>query len=90
MKQTMIAVKAFSYGSERLQPGQEFEATRQHARLLMALGNAGEKPVAADNDKPKEAQIADAETQQESDSADAKQTENRKRRLSRRDMSADS
>lgn len=36
----LIAAKPMSYGGKRLDPGTEFEASRQDARVLTALGRA--------------------------------------------------
>jgi hypothetical protein len=38
----LIATKPFSYATRRLLPNDEFEATNQHARLLVAIGKARE------------------------------------------------
>lgn len=40
MKTTLIATKSFSYGGRSIKPGGEFEATGQHARLLVGIGKA--------------------------------------------------
>jgi hypothetical protein len=44
MKTKMIASRSFRYGTRQLSSGQEFEARRQDARLLNALGRAKEAP----------------------------------------------
>jgi hypothetical protein len=40
MKKTMTASRSMTYGTRRLMAGEEFEASRSHARLLVALGRA--------------------------------------------------
>ena len=40
MKQKMIARSRMMYGTRRLVAGDEFEATRAHARVLSAIGKA--------------------------------------------------
>lgn len=40
MKTTMTATRSMTYGTRRLKAGDSFEVTRQHARVLDALGRA--------------------------------------------------
>lgn len=40
MKVQMIAVKPMRYATRRLLPGDEFVATKQHAKILQAIGKA--------------------------------------------------
>lgn len=50
MKKTMKALRSFRYATRMLQADDEFEATRQDARVLSAIGRATEveaKPTKA-------------------------------------------
>ena len=54
MKKTMKALRSFRYATRMLQADDEFEASRQDARVLSAIGRATEievKPAKADPEK---------------------------------------
>lgn len=54
MKKTMKALRSFRYATRMLQADDEFEASRQDARVLSAIGRATEvevKPAKADSEK---------------------------------------
>jgi hypothetical protein len=57
MKKTMIASQPISYGGRRLARGDAFEAKRQDARLLRAVGRATEPPEK--NTTPRNARATD-------------------------------
>lgn len=63
MKKQMKALRSFRYATRMLQADDEFEASRQDARVLAAIGRATEVDV-----KPAKATSA---PEDESDSADA-------------------
>lgn len=55
MQKRMKAAKAFRYGTRMLQAGDEFEAPRQDARVLSALGHASEVRPAPEPESDAEA-----------------------------------
>ena len=63
MKVRMKAARSFRYATRMLSAGDEFEASRQDARVLAAIGNATEAPVAKAKPAPKveEVEADDAE-----------------------------
>lgn len=63
MKKTMKALRSFRYATRMLQADDEFEASRQDARVLAAIGRATEvevKPVKAPPEPENEADDTDA------------------------------
>ena len=45
----LIATKPLPYGGVRYKAGEPFEATRKHARVLIAIGKAEKAPEAPNN-----------------------------------------
>ena len=72
----LIAAKQFRYAHRQLRVGDDFDATRAHGRLLVAIGNATAAPEV----------IAESVAEVEDDFAKAPKT---KRQYRRRDMKAE-
>lgn len=85
MKVRMKAARSFRYATRMLEAGDEFEATRQDARVLSAIGNAVDVIPAKPKPAPKEvdASATGDEPQEEHDDAQEADDEPVKRRRGR-------
>jgi len=89
----LIANKAMSFGGKSLKPGDPFDASHKHARVLVAIGKASDPPAAATAapaaPAPPAAPIGQAESEEAAAPPDESPEAKAKRTYKRRDLKAE-
>ncbi len=87
----LIANKAMSFGGQSLKPGDPFDASHKHARVLVAIGKASDRPAAVPAAPVvlPATPVSQAETEEASAPADESPEAKAKRTYKRRDLKAE-